>query len=278
MGGDSQMSESAIDARNLATGDSNSGRDLTREGIQYRSALPESLEIVEQVWASFEREWPYFFAGDSGVDHIRDRIAGDEGRSVGFSNYNTFALTFNRAFLFKNLLKTSYALIVLRNKGFAFDGNVIDVGCGAGVFSIAWHFVFPRYSGQLILIDQSEAQLDIAARTNKLLGIKRRRQCLGKFEDRLPDLPGLRLMSYWLCEQQLPRIAVGRSQQRIFDRLIDCGIIAVDYPQILCSFDDLISTRAVSTMWSNELVLPPKWTERIADHVLNVSVLHVENR
>ena len=194
MGGDSQMSESAIDARNLATRDSDSGRDLTREGTQYRSALPESLEIVEQVWASFEREWPYFFAGDSGVDHIRDRIAGDEGRSVGFSNYNTFALTFNRAFLFKNLLKTSYALIVLRNKGFAFDGNVIDVGCGAGVFSIAWHFVFPRYGGQLILIDQSEAQLDIAARTHKLLGIKQRKRCLGKFEDRMSDLSGLRLM------------------------------------------------------------------------------------
>lgn len=143
-------------------------------------------------------------------------------------NYNYEANEFNQAFFLKNFYK---CLLVSMYTGAAAchrPVKVVDIGAGAGTFSIAWQLL--RGQDNILLVDTSEHQLCLATRFAEALGLPDRRSLCSEFPAGTAAAQRLRLASYWFCEQNLDAITTDREA---FEAIIGPGTIVVDYSEVI---------------------------------------------
>lgn len=227
-----------------------------------------SYADLHPVAVAFERavrkvdaEWPEFLVQDDEANYVRNFVR-DFGRDPNILlDYERYGLGFNKAFFFKNLYK---ALVVLWERRLDLapfsDSQIIDVGCGAGVFSIAWTLIFgspPR--GGLVLIDSSEMQLSIAARILAILGIADYDLRRGTYPGEFADLRGFRLYSYFYCKQKLEPTLLNRNEVAGW---LGVDALVIDYSHVLESLVELVGHR-YQIQYACEALVPPSTYSRL---------------
>lgn len=163
-------------------------------------------------------------------------------------DYERHNLAFNRAFFFKNLYKNLIALSYLRSQGLITNGRaqVIDVGSGAGPFSIAWSLLIAAHDDYIKLIDTSKGQLSLAKRVAEILNLKQRSFFQTFFPHNFGQLCGLRLMSYWFCEKDnLAFVKDNKTCQKVIGE----GAIVTDYSYIINELELDLSNKYVFDRW-----------------------------
>lgn len=236
-----------------------------------RPSFSEFGRVVDDVWSCIEGNWPVFVSGSSERETVRNAIEVPPEARQRLS-YDTLALGFNQAYFFKNLLKCCYCLLWLRNRGYRFEGPIIDVGCGAGVFSVAWSLVMAEGSNSIHLIDQSQDQIDFAKRICSLLRLRNVLYQVGTFPDDANGLDGVRVMSYWLCEQvnEWPLASQGD-----IERILGKRAIIVDYEDNIELVRQTTRGRYKQDFLKSVLPLGPVWADRISDSQLRVNSVYV---
>lgn len=168
------------------------------------------------------------------VVEINDRVRGlkrlvKHQENVRF-DYNRDAMVFNQAYFLRNFYK---CLCLLSSPDVLIPGdNIVDIGSGAGPFSLAAHLTYYHNCfKQVILIDSSTTQLLIAHQIFEVMKVP----LTDLRANRLPQclLPSdfYRLASYWLCEQDYTHFK--NEDRRI---LFGQGILFIDYPNVLEEF------------------------------------------
>jgi len=151
-----------------------------------------------------------------------------------FVDYDQDYLAFNQAFFFKNLYKCLLALENTRKcsllKACPAGLPVLDIGSGAGTFSIAWSAIMRSYTPTIELFDNCFSQLTLAARIFSVLDAKKIYYRCEAVSPRQDYSRGLRLISYWFCEQDDHALWSHIATKNGF--LGDCAIV-IDYPNVI---------------------------------------------
>lgn len=164
------------------------------------SGVPRIDTSFAQAVEILRRRMPELFVPDADVDHVRTTFR-KHGRSASrFIDYDRYALGFNRAYFFKNLYK---CLTVLSHTQLDLPqvASILDIGAGGGVFSTAWRLLFPSSPVRTLLIDKSPQQLRIAKHVTAALQLPSVTCRVGVYPEDFECFEGLRLFSYWFCEQ-----------------------------------------------------------------------------
>ena len=192
---------------------------------------PLTNSLFANIVKSISREWPEFMELDRDTLSVRSLIQNYQLDNPHVIDYENQALAFNKAYFFKNLYKT---LVVLENASVDFSTHrylsLIDVGAGAGTFTIAWHAIFGALEYPVTLLDKSTEQLAIAKRILDILKIDK--TCF-KTEYFIPTSitdVNFRLFSYWFCEQ--PDL-VFASENTYFKNILGANGIILDYSEVI---------------------------------------------
>ena len=117
-------------------------------------------------------------------------------------NYNHIALSFNKVYFWKNLLKN----LIFFDMYFDLIGDsILDVGCGAAPVSIAIAYLAKTKKKEGIsffLIDKSENQLNIARDLTRLMSIQIESYIEEFFNIKCERYSKLVIFSYFFCEQK----------------------------------------------------------------------------
>lgn len=146
-------------------------------------------------------------------------------------DYERYAVGFNQASFFKNLYKALAFLWQLRSV-VPVEYPLVDIGCGAGVFTIAWDRIIRAPPCTTVLIDRSAAQLDIACRLLPAVGITDYRTQLGTYPGDFADVRGLRLFSYFFCKQVFPPGPTGTAE---LSSWLGTTALIIDYEHVIDS-------------------------------------------
>lgn len=151
-----------------------------------------------------------------------------------FTNYDFFSASFNRKFFLKNFLKNLILLDFLRDSGYNFADNILDVGCGAAPASIALSMLVSencKREGYLRinLLDKSHQQLELATALFKGLSIEINSCQKGKFHFSGHRYNQLVLFSYFICEQKRSFIKLLYKYRDLFKY----GCIILDYKYVI---------------------------------------------
>ena len=208
--------------------------------------LPGEIELAfNSTIHEIRCAWPKIFMEDkTSLDIKKDikNFIGNYGRQTVNLKYEKYALAFNQAFFFKNFYKSLVALSHLKKEGFETDLPVIDVGCGAGVFSIAWNIVFGINKNHIALIDKSKAQLTFAKKIAQILNFNKVEFCHGSFLEDFSTMNGLRLFSYWFCEQDISRL----NDPKTLENIVGDGAIFIDYRMVINSLQSIFANEEYS--------------------------------
>lgn len=233
---------------------------------EVRSTFADTIRI-------FRERLPEFFEADAETEHVKHTIQ-THGRSASrYIDYDRFAPAFNRAFFFKNYFKALTALWNARHL-LPYNVPIIDVGAGAGVFSLAWHTLFSHSSNGFLLIDRSSKQLQWASRVAHAFDMPNPTLRVGVYPEEFSDLAGLRLFSYWFCEQ-IP-VAGGSVPERSRNWMGEQNLI-IDYGDVLRDVERQLPSNLVSESNSIKTVPPEGYADLFNDTSFKVCWLHVRS-
>ncbi len=184
------------------------------------------------------------------------------------------ALAFNQAFLWKNLLKCMIALSISVLPSLKRPLRLLDVGSGAGVFSIAWAQTNRPFHDTIQLIDRDSAQLAIARTLANAIHDQHWAFRETEFPGSIQEPESYRLASYWLCEQNLEQVC-GDAQR--FAHCFGPGAIVVDYPDIIESLATFSRTAGYEEIanYSFSVDLPPLAEGLIRDPKLSLNCIEI---
>lgn len=196
---------------------------------------------------------PFLLESGIGASIIQKWIQYFGKRKCANIDYDLYGRLFNQAFFLKNLYKNVFNIhIASRHEAFTEVNKVVDIGSGAGVASLAWYLVFESLHLKAILIDRSETQLQLARAILRSFGIEN----LEFHHKILPSKRlsgGFRLISYWLCEQDLDRF----DDHQLFNLLGENALVT-DYSHVISAFQERIPATVSTRRWSFSVQISPK--------------------
>lgn len=140
-------------------------------------------------------------------------------------DYNPIALSFNKVYFWKNLLKS----LIFFDSFFDLIGNsILDVGCGAAPASIAIAKLMKNRKEENLsftLIDKSKNQLSIAKDITKIMSVKVKSYTEGFFEIPSEKCSELVIFSYFFCEQRKDFLKILFDNREKFSG----GFVFIDY-------------------------------------------------
>lgn len=165
-------------------------------------------------------------------------------------DYDEYWSAFNQSYFFKNLYKAFATIKYLQVCDLIElkpDSTVIDVGCGAGVYTIAWNILFDKHKSKHILIDRNKFQLGLARRITKIFNDNIFEFHNASFPDDFDQLHGIRLFSYYFCEQE--------DYSRFLDannlsKMIGEGALIIDYRYIIDRLENITNSKFKFTRWT----------------------------
>lgn len=182
--------------------------------------------------------------------------------------YNHIALTFNKVYFFKNLLKN----IIFFDKYYNLIGDsILDVGCGAAPVSIAIARLVKNKKGENIsisLIDRSKKQLSIAKDIAQVMSIKIKSYTEAFFDMKIEKYSELVVFSYFFCEQKKDFL------KKLFDNRekFTGGFVVIDYNDNIMKIEKYFRDNGDSKIKSVFLSysVPKILSEVIRDKEVNV--------
>lgn len=140
-------------------------------------------------------------------------------------DYNSIALSFNKVFFWKNLLKS----LIFFDKFYDLIGNsILDVGCGAAPASIAIAKLTKNRKEKNVsftLIDKSKNQLSFAKDITKIMSVKVEYYTEEFFELPYEKYSELVIFSYFFCEQRRDFLKILFDNREKFSG----GFVFIDY-------------------------------------------------
>lgn len=165
-------------------------------------------------------------------------------------DYDKHWLAFNQNYFLKNLYKAFVTVKYIQSNNLIqlkTDPIIIDVGCGAGVCTIAWSRLFGKCTSKIILIDQNKFQLKLSQQITRTFKGNKFEYRNESFPGYFDQLRGIRLFSYFFCEQKDYNMLFNASN---ISKLIGEGALIVDYEYII---DKIIH-------WLNPMFKCTRWT------------------
>jgi hypothetical protein len=204
-----------------------------------------------RVFRIFQAQWPEFFLVTDHTNSIKDVIEQTNDSPQRAINRRKDALEFNRAFFFRNLYKNLFNIsqVISRSMVHRIPSNILDLGSGAGVATIAWYAVVRPQNSRVVLFDENADQLILARRALGVAGISPFMTLQSSYPNRNETLPnGLRLISYWLCEQDRSKL-----DPEDLVQILHGGAIITDYRQVIEDVLDRLPAKADAISWSVRL-------------------------
>jgi len=196
------------------------------------SSLSQAAAISYEILSCIRAAWPELLLVSTEARALRDRVATLQWKGINPDVYHSHPIIFNQAFFAKNLFKAALVIEEFSRRKLLEKGPVCDIGAGAGEFALAWRYLMGN--SELMLVDASAAQAQIALRVAKILGVEGFHFDVVDVFERPPVCLGSRLYSFWLCEQHhRPRAQVVEYLQNTFER----PAVFVDYKEVLDTFD-----------------------------------------
>ncbi|MCD4779053.1 MAG: class I SAM-dependent methyltransferase [Candidatus Omnitrophica bacterium] len=164
-------------------------------------------------------------------------------------NYDKYWLDFYKQFFLKNLYKALVTIEYLKKYKIITSNTdlpIIDVGCGAGVCTIAWMSLFDKMNNKAILIDQNKFQLELAQHITKILKLNSLEFYNKTFPEEFNKLDGIRLYSYWFCEQKNFSIFLNADN---ISKIIGEGALIIDYQYIINRLQNVMNSNFSFTRW-----------------------------
>lgn len=182
-------------------------------------------------------------------------------------NYELLGTAFNQAYFFKNFVKNLYAFSFLQQHRQIRNNIVVDIGCGAGVASLAWNLTFTNHNPYYILIDKSQSQISIA---NQIWSIfPKPRLSFANYDYRDYQIKkGIHLASYWLTSQKIENIINEYSLRGIFGDFL----IIVDYSDVIDNFVHHLSEYARFQTLFSSIELPETCRNLLRENYLDLGV------
>lgn len=183
-------------------------------------------------------------------------------------DYNSIALTFNKVYFWKNLLKS----LIFFDAFYDMIGNsVIDVGCGAAPVSIAIAKLMENRRKKdlsFTLIDKSKNQLSIAKDITQILSINVEAYIEDFFDISYEKYSGLVIFSYFFCEQESDFL------KRLFDNRdkFSEGFVFIDYEDNIAKIEKYFCENGDNRVHKVSLKysVSPMLSELIYDTEVNV--------
>jgi hypothetical protein len=166
-------------------------------------------------------------------------------------NYEKDYLAFNETFFLKNLYKCFIAIAFLKKSINFKTTQFLDIGSGAGVFSLALFESFEKDVLNINMIDNCQQQIKLLRGILKFYKFKAR---TGFFPDEFGAIEGVRLGSYWLCEQTASTLydSLGTVRKEI----LGAGAIFIDYPENINHFLTKVGVEFETIKWSFKFRIP----------------------
>lgn len=165
--------------------------------------LPSQVaDLLPEVLVTLESKVDFLLKQSAEADRVIQRIRLHKDRKGII--YPLEYIGFNQAYFLVNLLKCMTILdslqdhILPRKMG---QGCVLDVGCGAAPFAIAWCVMQAAHCDSFILLDKSKEQLALARSTVPLFANDRALFINGEVSGFSFEKASVVLASYFFCEQ-----------------------------------------------------------------------------
>lgn len=165
-------------------------------------------------------------------------------------DYDRYWFAFNQIYFFKNLYKAFVTIDYLYSRGLIVsktDLPVIDVGCGAGVCTIAWRILFGECTCEIILIDRNKFQLESARQITKIFRGNKFEFYNASFPDEFDQLHGIRLFSYYFCEQEDYGALFDASN---LSKIVGEGALIIDYKYIIDRLQNITNSKFKFIRWT----------------------------
>lgn len=165
-------------------------------------------------------------------------------------DYDRFFLVFNKMYFFKNLYKVFVSLDFLKSHKFIVSttySSVIDIGCGAGVGTIAWIKLFGKGNTKHILIDKNKCQLDLAKNIVQIFENNIFEFYNSSYPKDFDKLSGIKLFSYWFCEQKCLENTL---HEQDLNEFVGDGVLIIDYKHNIDLIQKLISSEYLFKKWT----------------------------
>ena len=192
--------------------------------------MAEIRESVLDVFNEIKKELNDYYIFKEKVkvkDYLLRKFYEILGRHIKSSNfdYNSVALTFNKVYFWKNLLKN---LIFFDEFYDLIGDSILDVGCGAAPVSIAIAELMKHKEekkNSFTLMDKSRNQLSVAKDITQLIDMKVESYIEGFFEITFEKHSELVVFSYFFCEQERDFL------KRLFNNRenFSGGFVVIDY-------------------------------------------------
>ncbi len=176
-----------------------------------------------------------YFRETEGSRHLKEKI-----RLAGHSlriDYDKYAMEFNNAYFVRNYVKCFLYLGSLPSTFLLDTNSVVDLGGGAGPFSLAAKYFNPQLN--TLVVDRSGAQIAYARMLSAVWGLKHVSNT--EIADALSlnlDPATMRILSYWVCENNIELTCNAGLRSKIFGN----RCIIVDYPHIVRQTTKLASS------------------------------------
>src|ERR1700722_17250685 len=107
-----------------------------------RAVLVHAEDSFVKLYAQLIQAPPNFLRSSATTSAVQNAVWTQKDRFFEKFNYDIDADSFNRGFFLKNVYKCLGALAAFQAAGFLHDVEGVDVGSGAGPFTVAWNIVF----------------------------------------------------------------------------------------------------------------------------------------
>lgn len=218
-----------------------------------------------------ELDYYYIFNEKKKInDYILKKIYTIWGKYLRTSmfDYNSIALSFNRVYYLKNLLKN---LIFFDRYFNLIENSILDVGCGAAPASIAIAKLMKNRNTENIsisLIDKSKNQLLIAKDIAQIMSIEVESYKESVFEIQSEKYNELVIFSYFFCEQKRNFLRILFDNREKFSG----GFVIIDYHENIMKIEKYFTNNGENRMESVSLKysVPKRVSELIYDSEVNV--------
>lgn len=220
-----------------------------KKELDSNNIFKENKKITEYLLRAIYKRW--------GQSLINDKL-----------NYNFIALSFNKVYFWKNLLKS----IVFFDLYFELiDDSILDVGCGAAPVSIAIASLAKnrkRGNISIFLIDKSKNQLSIAKDFTQAMSIEIESFTEGFFDIKHEKYSQLVIFSYFFCEQKKDFLKILFNNRKKFSK----GFVVIDHKNNIIILEEYFKNNgdynieSISVNYS----IPDKLVDYVYDKEVNV--------